>query len=431
MRLSKVPGALPLAGHLHRLVRNPLDFLASVHEHGDLLELKLGPQRVFLPCHGELAGDVLRDSATFDKGGFAYDRARLLFGSSGIGTCDYAHHRTLRPLVQPAFARPRLERYADIMREEVDALVDSWHPGDVLDVKRVMDGLFCRVTARTLFSSDLGGAAVDEVGHCIPIIVDGVFARMMDPTGLWPRVPTPANRRFDDAMTRLAALTADILARHRRSGVTDHGDVLSALIAAGLSDTEIHEQIMVLLVSGMETTATTIAWTLNLLCDHPDVEDRMRTELATSERAEYTRRVINEVLRLYPTAWLFSRRTTCDTTLGGHHIPARSMIAVSPFVLHRDPKVFPDPARFDPDRFLELNPVQRQAYIPFGAGARKCIGDVFGMTQAVIALAGILSRWTLRRAPGVTPRVVPKAVLVPANLSLIAEARCTSTTSNA
>ncbi len=438
---GKAPGALPLLGHTLHLVRQPLEFLTSLSAHGDLVEIRIGPKRAYVPCHPDLVGQVLRDPATFDKGGIFYDKARQI-AASGLITCTWADHQRQRPLVQPAFSRARLAAHTTVMGEEVAAVTASWRPGHAIQVKPTMDALVTRITARTLFATDLGSVAVAQIQQSLPILTEGIFQRMMDPTGLWEKLPTPGNRRFDEATTHLHAVIDQVIHGYRASA-TDHGDVLSMLLASHdeqtgdrFTDQEIHDQILTILGAGSETTATTLAWALHLLGEHPDVEARMHAEIDRmlggrlpdfdeAARLDCTRRVITEVLRLYPAAWLLTRTAMADTELGGHPISAGSTVVFSPYLLHRDPALFADPDLFDPDRWLpdRVTALQRRALVPFGAGARRCIGDVFSMTESVIALAGIGARWRLRPAAGARTRVVTKAVLIPEPLSMVTQPR--------
>lgn len=432
--LGRAPGGLPILGHALSLARRPLEFLTSLSAHGDLVEIRVGPRRVFVPCHAEVVWQVMRAPDIFDKGGMFYDKVRQYLGG-GIGTCSWSDHRRQRPLVQPAFGHARFADYATVMCGEVTAVTGSWRPGQVIDIRPTMDALFARITGRTMFSLDMGAAAVTEIQASLPVITDGLFYRMVDPTGLGEKLPTSRNRRFEDARMRMRAVIDEVIRHHRDSGA-DHEDVLSLLMAARdeqtgarLSDDEIHDNLLTFLTGGIETTAATLTWTLHLLSGYPQVESRIHSEasrlsgLSEAPRSDYLRRVLTEVLRLYPIAWIFTREATADTELGGHPIPAGSMIIISPHLLHRDPGLFPEPGVFDPDRWLpdRVTARQRQAFLAFGAGTRKCIGDVFGMNQAAIALAGISARWRLRPTPETRPEIVPRITLIPRSLSMAAE----------
>ncbi|GAA4011453.1 cytochrome P450 [Allokutzneria multivorans] len=422
---GRAPGAVPGLGQVLSLARGPLTFLASSRAHGDVVELRIGPKRAFLVCHRDVAWEVLRDPQVFDKGGFFYDKARQVFGD-GLPTCVWADHQRQRSLVQPGFHRSRLPAYIDVVREEIDALTASWRPGQLVEPKPLLDSLFARVTARFLFSADLGEPAVAEIQRSLPILLQGVFHRMLDPTGLWKTVPTRGNRRFTEARQRMRSAIDEVIGSYRASGA-DHGDVVSTLLAADLADAELHDQILALLTGGTETTASVVAWSLYLLGTHPEAEARVHAEVdrLPGERLDYLRRVVTEALRLYPPGWILTRTTSTDTSLGGHPVRAGSTIVLSPYVLHRDPAVFAEPDRFDPDRWLPDRSTgeHRKAFLPFGAAARKCVADVLSVTEAVAALAAITANWRLRPAPGSRPRVVTGTALSPGGLSMITARR--------
>ncbi len=436
------PGAWPLLGHLPQLRRDPLGFLCSLPRLGDLVAVRLGPSTAYVLCDQDLVHRMFRTPAVFDKGGIVFDKARQLV-ANGLITSMWPDHQRQRPLIQPAFGRAQLETYTQVMREEVAALSGSWRPGETVAVKPMMDALIARITARTLFQSDLGAAAVTVIQETLPILVDGLYRRMIMPLGLLEKLPTPANRRYRDASARLHAVIDDVIDGYRGSGV-HHSDVLSMVLAAHegddqFTDAEVHDQIFSILAAGTETTATVLSWTLHLLGQNPQAQQRMHAEIDDVlqgapptfhdiPRLEYTRRVITEAMRLYPPTWLLTRTATVDTHLGNHAIPAGSTLVFSPYMLHRDPALFPHPDRFDPDRWApeRLQREQQHALVPFGGGARKCIGDVFSMTESVIILAGISAQWSLVSAPGTPTRPVPKAFLTPDPLSMTILARSDS-----
>ncbi|MFF4349826.1 cytochrome P450 [Streptomyces sp. NPDC001530] len=436
------PGGLPLLGHAIPLLRRPLQFLTSLPAHGDLVEVRLGPLRAYLVCRPELVQQVLLDPRTFDKGGPLFDAARLLVGN-GLVTSGWAEHRIQRRLVQPAFHTGRMASYARVMCEEVDAVLSAWEADRAVDLNAALHALTIRVTMRTLLSTTMDSRAVAEVQHCLPVIFKGVYRRMIAPIGPLHRLPTPENRRFDRARARLCAII-DETVRARRSAGSENEDVLSILIGAQdeesskrFTDDEIRDQVMTMLIGGTETTASALGWAFHLLGRHPEAEREVQDEVdrvlggrlmpAFSDLPEldYTRRAVTEALRLFPPAWILTRTTTAETELAGQPLPPGTIILFSPYVLGRDPGVFPDPGRFDPDRWLpeRVSPAQRGALLPFSAGSRKCIGDAFGMAEATLALAAVSARWQLRPVPGATIRPKPKAALSPGPLLMLPQRR--------
>ncbi|MET8011939.1 cytochrome P450 [Streptomyces sp. NPDC005271] len=440
-RFATAPGGLPLIGHAVLMGRRPLQFLASLPAHGDLVELRLGPRRAYLPCHPELVQQVLVNARVYDTGGPVKETARPILGN-GLITSDWADHRRQRRLVQPAFHPARIATYAEVMERECAAESRSWRAGRAIDVSHEMLALTARVTARALFSTDMAPRAVAEIQHCLPVVVAGAYRQAIDPTGLFARLPIPANRRFEDALRRLRRLVDGVIGDYRAAG-GDRGDVLSALFAARddetgatMSDQEIHDQVMTLLLAGIETTASALTWAWFLLGRNPRAEAALHAEVdevlggrapvhADIPRLGHTQRVFTEALRLFPPAWLFTRTTTESTRLGGRRLPPAADVLISPYVLHHRADLFPEPEAFDPDRWLpeRAKDVARGSYLPFGGGSRKCIGDVFGMTEATLALAAVASRWRMRPVPGTKIRPRPQMSLTAGPLPMVPEPR--------
>jgi pentalenene oxygenase len=440
-RVVAAPHRLPLVGHALLLARNPLDFLASLPAHGDLVELRIGTKPAYLPCRPELVQQVLLNARVYDTGGPVKEKARPILGN-GLITSDWADHRRQRRMVQPAFHPTRIAAYAEVMHEECSAHADTWTAGQPVDVSDAMQALTARVTARSLFSTEMAPHSVAEIQRSLPVMVRGAYRRAVDPTGLLARLPLAANREFDAALGRLHALIDGIVGDYRRSG-EDRGDLLSALLAARddedggrMSDQEIHDQVMTLLLAGVETTASALTWAWHLLASHPEAEARLHAEVdevlggraptyADVPRLTYTQRVFTETLRLYPPAWMFTRMTAEATELGGHLLPSGTDVLISPYVIHRIPELFPSPAAFDPDRWLpeRAKDVARGSYLPFGGGSRKCIGDVFGMTEATLALAALASRWRLGPVPGTVVKARAGMSLTAGPLLMVPEPR--------
>ncbi|MFI6956486.1 cytochrome P450 [Nocardia sp. NPDC050408] len=437
--IPDAPHWLPLLGHAVPLLRDPLAFLSSLPAHGDLVRIGLGPITIVVVCDLDLTRQVLRHDRIFDKGGPIFERGREVAGN-GLVTCPHSAHRRQRRLLQPAFHRDRLPAYADMMTERITAITDSWSDGQILNVINEMQKLTSSTIAETLFSSTASETVLRQIPEDLNAIFSAIFRRTVTPTAV--QRLTPGNRAFHHAIARLRSNVGRITAERRSEGV-DREDLLSALLTArdgendgqGLTDTEIYDQITTFFAAGTQTTATTLTWALSLLDRHPDIAQRLHTEVDTVlaghparhadlPRLEYTERVIIETLRLRPPVYLFTRIVTEDTELGGHRLPAGTTVAYSPYLLHQRPDLHPDPQRFDPDRWGTTE--SRRALIPFGDGARKCIGDTYAITEATLALATITSRWQLHTIPGqdVRPsRSLP--VMHPRNLHMRATARST------
>ncbi|WSK74398.1 cytochrome P450 (plasmid) [Streptomyces sp. NBC_01276] len=440
--MADAPGAWPLLGHLPQLRRGPLEFMKSLSGCGALLRIRLGPVRAYVVCEPGLVQQMLREPAVFDKGGMLFDKARQIV-ANGLATSAWTEHQRQRPLVQPAFTRARLDAYAQVMAQEADALTGTWQAERPVDIVEQMVTLFARITARTLFGSGLDRASIATVQRAIPIVAEGVYRQMTAPLRLWEKLPTSANRKYHRAAADLHAVIDQFIDDYEgvKGDRTDGEDTLSALLEARegedrLNGAEVHEQIFTFMMAGVETTATAMSWTLHLLARHPEVQERVHCEIAgvlggqvptvkDLSRLEYTRGVLTEAMRLYPPVWLLTRSTTADASLGEWRIPAGSAVVFSPYMLHHDARLFPDPERFDPDRWCSPrgdNAGQRGLF-QFGGGARKCIGDVFSLTESLIALVAVSTRWRLTPGPGPEPRPVAKAVLTPDRVIVVAHPR--------
>ncbi|MBK6013104.1 cytochrome P450 [Streptomyces sp. MBT53] len=425
------PGAVPLLGHTWRFLRDPLSFLRSLPAVGDIVAIRLGPFDALVVCAPELVRQVLVDDRTFDKGGFLFDRSREFLGN-GLGTCPHKDHRRQRRMIQPAFHQARLPGYAREMSAQARAVADSWRSGRTIDVLAEMTTISLGTTAATIFS-----AAPSELRESLAAdlltLEGGVFRRMLLP----PRadaVPTRGKRRYDRAQTRSRQSIHRIIADYR-ADETDHGDLMSMLLAAqdelaapgaagaSLSDEEIRDQVMSFLFASTDTIGKALSWAWYLLGRHPRTAERLHAEVdavlkdgtATFEdlpRLEVTRNIVTETMRLYPPGWLLTRTTTVDTELGGRPVPAGTDIVVSPYQMHHRADLYPDPERFDPDRWApeRAGTVPRGAHLTFGGGARKCIGDAYGMTEATLALATIAARWRLEPVPGRKVTAAPYAL---------------------
>ncbi|MER7763113.1 cytochrome P450 [Streptomyces sp. NPDC097619] len=442
--LPRAPGRVPLLGHMIPLALDPLGFLAALPRRGDVVEIRLGPVRAVVVCDPALTHGVLTDDKTFDKGGELIERLREVIGD-GLGLCPHDRHRRQRRLAQPAFHHERMPGYADRMAEHAADVTGAWRPGQDLDVYAEMTGLTTRVLLASMFSSALSGPAEHEaLRRDVTTVVDSVYRRLLTPRPLL-RLPTPANRRYRRANARLHTVVESLLAR-RRAGPAEDGDLLAALTTAGegfstapedgLSASEVVANAMMFLLAGVETTASALAWSLHLIAAHPEVERGLHAEVdavlegnrppryADLPHLDLTGRIVTEALRLYPPGWLLTRTVTADTLLGGHPIARGTTVVYSPYVLQRRADRFEDPDRFDPDRWLPDRPrTDRQAFIPFSSGSRKCIGDAFAVAETTLTVAAIASCWTLRPVPG--PPVTParSASLYPRNLRMRTEAR--------
>jgi pentalenene oxygenase len=418
--IPRAPGGLPLVGHVPPLLHHPLGFLASLPA---VARMDIGPLAAIVVTDPELTQQVLRDDRTFDKGGTLFERLREIVGD-GLATCPHSRHRRQRRLTQPAFHPARLPGYAETMAACADALGESWHEGQVLDVRREMMGLTIGILMETMFSGELPADRLPRSVEDVNTLISGVYRRAILPPAL-NGLPTPGNRRYRRATVRLRRTVDEIVAARRDGGprTAERDDLLAALLSArddedtaGLSDHEISDQAVTYFLAGAETGAIVLAWALHLLSVHPGIADRVRAETEAVRaggapafdrlgKLELTGRVVRETLRLYPPAWMLTRTATADTRLGGYPVTAGTTVVYSPYLVHHSAAAYRDPDRFDPDRWDGTRSPQppRHSFVPFGGGARKCIGDRFGTAEAVLALAAITARWRLEPLPNARP----------------------------
>jgi len=343
---------------------------------------------------------------------------RRLLGS-GLLTSEEPHHRQMRRIVQPAFHRERIAAYGRTMLAHAAAWAAEQRAPTQIDVHAEMSELTLRIAGETLFGVDAGPKAE---------AVRGALRATMEsyPLGLGPmgRVRSmlhflPSTRRFTDARSALDEIIYAMIAQRRASSEVG-SDALSLLIAAedaeeGIhpSDEQVRDEALTLFLAGHETTANALLWTWYQLAQNPDAEAKLHAEVDGVSldgdpielflALEYTRRVIRESMRLYPPAWIVGREAHEDLTLaGGFNITAGTTVFICPLVLHRRIEFYPDPLRFDPDRWLR-DDVPPFAYVPFGGGARRCIGEEFAWTESALVLATLARsfRFALEGPPNV------------------------------
>ncbi|MGW7514734.1 cytochrome P450 [Streptomyces sp. NPDC054796] len=434
MGVPLAPGAVPLLGHLLGLARGRTAFLQGLREHGDIVGMRLGRRAFYVLNAPEAIHDVLvAQSGKFSKG-MLFDRVRPYIGN-GLASSDGPFHLRQRRAMQPAFHRERVAGYAATFTEVAGARVAGWRPGRVMAMEREMRELAVALLVPTLFPVAEGaegsktGQAIENLGARVSddlgILVRGVLRATILPPAL-AALPTPERRRFLASATALRRL-AESAVRQARENPENHG-VLALMLAheGGMTDEEACDEMLTFLVAGVETTATTLAWALHVLAREPAMADRIAEEAraagpgpgpgaVTPDALPYTARFVQEVLRLYQPLWFMGRRALETVRVGRYEIPRGAEVVYSAATLHRDPGLFPDPLRFDPDRWLtrpEKN-LPRAAYLPFGAGNRKCIGDGFAWAEMLAVLSAVTTRWHLRPAPGHRVRAVADAQIHP------------------
>jgi len=419
------PGAYRLMGRVRALQRDPLQFVTELtRTYGDITFVRLLTLPIFLVNRPDFIQQVLQvHHRNYNKDNFDYRFLRPLLGN-GLLTNNGASWLQQRRLIQPMFHRQRLAAFGELMTEATQAMLDHWErhvaQKDVVDVAVEMRQLTLRIIGQTLFSHDLS-AEVTTIGHAITAANDYLV------TPFPPLfVPTPRNHRMRAALRSLDALVADLITAHRQSQ-HDTPDLLSMLIGVrdeetreGMPDRQIRDEVITLLLAGHETTAVALSWTWYLLAQHQECAQQLHEEVdailggrlptvTDLPNLPYSRMIIEESLRLYPPAWMFSRNALVDDELGGYPIKAGSTILLCPYTTHRHPAFWERPEVFEPLRFTAERIAARPhyAYFPFGGGPRLCIGNEFAMMEAQVILVMVAQRYRLRL--GTDARVEPEA----------------------
>ena len=430
------PGSRPPLDDLRTLRDGPHAFLLQIaRQYGDIVRYPVGPLAAYLVVHPDGVKHVLQDNAkNYSKDTFQYNLLSSITGR-GLLTSDGDFWLRQRRLAQPAFHRQRIAGFAGLMTAYAEAMLARWEDfaarGEPIDVAAEMMHLALQIVGKALFSIEIGDAA-DELAQATLVVLDHIVGRART-FGMVPQwLPTPGNLRYRKALAVLEdAVNATIAQRRRDPGNT--ADLLAMLMSArdaetgqGMSDRQLRDEMMTILIAGHETVASALAWTWYLLATDPAAEAKLHAELAAVlggrtpqvddlPDLRYTQAVFEEALRLYPPAWIITRKALADDEILGCRVPANALVVASPYVTHRQAATWADPEAFDPDRFSEVRAAGRPrfAYYPFGGGPRLCIGDQFAMTEAKLIIATFAQRCRLTRVPDHPIAVEPGVTLRP------------------
>ncbi|MEW2250753.1 MULTISPECIES: bifunctional albaflavenone monooxygenase/terpene synthase [unclassified Streptomyces] len=410
-------GGVPLLGHGWKLARDPLRFMSTLRDHGDVVRLKLGPKTVYAVTTPELTGAIAL-SPDYHIAGPLWESLEGLLGKEGVATANGPLHRRQRRTIQPAFRLDAIPAYGPIMEEEAHALAERFGDGRTIDCTGESFRIAVRIAARCLLRGDYMDERAERLCTALAVVFRGMYRRMVVPLGPLYRLPLPANREFNRALADLHLLVDEIIAERRASGQKPD-DLLTALLDAKdengdpIGEQEIHDQVVAILTPGSETVASTIMWLLQALAEHPEHADKVRDEVESvtggrpvafeDVRAlRHTNNVVIEAMRLRPAVWILTRRAVVDTELGGYRIPAGSDIVYSPYAIQRDPKSYARNLEFDPDRWLpdRAKEVPKHAMSPFSTGNRKCPSDHFSMAQLTLITAALAARYRFEQVPG-------------------------------
>jgi cytochrome P450 len=423
-----------LVGCLREFRRDPIALLlSSAQRYGDVVRLRIGPVVTHLVNHPDFVDQVLvQRKSNYDKNTRSVGKIRMTCGRSLLSTEGETWQRH-RQLIQPAFHPDSLGRFVPDMWACAGQMLDRWseaaRAGRSLDIVAEMARVTLTIAARCLFGAEIADD-VDTVERGLAVILDDTWRRLESWID-WSRISRVfQSRAYRAAVQDIDRIVYRIMESRRRQGGEAH-DLLSLLLRSrgaangtGLDDQELRDACLTLLLAGHETTANALAWTCYLLSGSEPVAARLREELRTVlserppgpsdlERLTYTDQVFAEAIRLYPSIWIMERHVVADDALAGFRIPAGSTVVISPYVLHRHPKFWPDCETFDPGRFAPPVAAERPqlAYLPFGAGPHHCVGRHLASLVARVVLGSVFQRFRLRLAPGQTIAMKPGITL--------------------
>jgi len=425
-----------LLGSLPPLRADMLGFFEECfRDYGDAVYFRPGNRRSMLLSHPDDIERVLvTENRRFIKN-YALQFLKPLLGN-GLLINEGESWLRQRRLIQPAFARPRVESYSPAMIASTQRMLDEWRngrsrSGETRDIVPAMMRLTMEIAGKTLLGIELGDE-FNKIAQLLELTMYDFLGRFSAaiPLPFW--LPTPRNLRLRLTVRQLDRILQSLIDRRRAQGASG-GDFLSLLLNAkddqdgrGISDRQIRDEVMTMFLAGHETTAVALCWTWLLLAQHPEIQERVAAEAtavlgdheptaADVSKLVFCEQVIRESMRLYPPAYVVGRRPIEDLSIGGHFIPAGTNVLMSQWIVHRDPRWYDDPLRFHPDRWTDglASRLPKYAYFPFGGGPRLCIGNTFAMFEAPLVLALISRRYRLLLATSDEIRIQPAVTLRP------------------
>lgn len=443
MKLPPGPRGLPIIGNVLEPRGDAIGYFTKCfRDYGDIVFVRfLGVPMCLINRPDCIESVLVTQNNNFEKSK-DYRALRRVLGN-GLLTSEGEFWRRQRKLVQPAFHQARIAAYAEVMVGYTERMLASWKDGEERDVHEAMMRLTLDIVAKTLFDTDVSREA-EDVGAALQVLMSKFFRQAGFALLLPKSIPIPTTRHLQRAVGQLDKVIYEII-RRRRAGGPASDDLLSVLLQAQddeglrMTDRQLHDEIMTLFLAGHETTANALSWTWLLLGQHPEVEEKLDEELrrvlagraptaSDLPRLTYTDMVLREAMRLYPPVWVIGRRALAPFRMGEYELPAETNVLMSQLITHRDARYFPEPERFDPDRWNPSDPrsaaLPRFAYFPFGGGPRVCVGAGFAMMEAVLLLATIAQRFRLTLVPGQNVRYLPSVTLRPKRgIRMIAERR--------
>lgn len=387
-------------------IRNPLRFfLWLTQTYGDIVQYRSSVEPAYLINHPDYIRHVLQSHGqNYNKDTFLNKYMLESLTGQGLLTSENPLWREQRRLIQPAFHKQSLPKFAELMQQAVERAVKRLDVAagthQPINIAAEMMRLTLDIVTEALFTYDITDRAA-EIGEAMDTM---------------STIGKPRHRKVREAIELLDRIVYSIIEERQQQHAEERDDLLTMLLNSRYDDgspmpvKQIRDEVMALLVAGHETTANTLSWTWYLLDQNAAVVEQLEWEIDNAlggrvpgvedfSRLPYTDKVIQEAMRLYPSAWSISRRALGDDDIDGYFIPANSIVAMSPYTMHRHPAFWDDPNRFDPERFTpeKIAARPRFAYFPFGGGARQCIGNNFALMESMIIIPAIAGRFRLRR----------------------------------
>lgn len=420
---------------LRDFIHNPTETLMAItNKYGDIAHFKFGRQHVYLLNNPQFIEDVLvKNHKNFTKSRGLQVSKRLL--GEGLVTSEGEYHDRQRRIIQPAFLPNLVKKYGEIVTAHSVNMCGDWKDEEKLDIHKSMINLTSSIISKAVLGSDIQSAEGSQVGDDLLTCAE-YFNRLLMPFGeLIEKIPIlPMNKGFQKAKKRLDSIVFNMIQEHRNNTANERpkSDLLYTLLEAQdsdagikrMTDTQLRDEVMTIFLAGHETTANALTWTFYLLSEYPSVEAKLYEELksvlgngngngGSKQEAngldlriptvddipnlQYTEKIVRESMRLYPPAWTLGRQAINNYNLDGYVIPAKSIILMSQYVMHRNPKYFPEPDLFYPERWTRENRIElpRFSYFPFGGGIRGCIGEAFAWMEGILIVATVCRRWRM------------------------------------
>ncbi len=427
------PKGHPILGVMPEFNRDTLGFITRCRDYGDVVRARFLYVNAYFIYHPDDIEYVVSTNArNFVKSMSLRSNFFHRLVGNGLLTSEGEIWKRQRRLAQPAFHRQRISAYGDVMVDYAHRMITMWQAGEARDIHRDMMRLTLEIVVKTLFNADVSQDA-DKVGRALAEIVKPFASQATIKWILDNRLPTPAHRRFHREAQKIDDIVYRIIADRCASGL-DRGDLLSMLLRAQdedgsqMTDKQLRDEVMTLFLAGHETTALTLSWTWYLLAQNPLVEQKFHAELddvlggrlPTLEdlpRLKYLDTIAREAMRLYPPAYGLGREAIEECEIGGFRVPRKTQVFMFQWVTQRDPRFFPEPETFRPERWTEefSSSLPKYAYFPFGGGPRFCIGNTFAMMEIVLVLATIGQRFRLPLVPDQAVSILPAMSLRPKN----------------